>query len=137
KSLGTRDPAVAKHALPNALDGVYRAFDEEEARLLGEGARPISDLIVPDDHDFQRAIWEFIHDENRLDEKSRAARPTQGEIGRRIELTQQALQASPPKGDLDKFLRLNGLAAFVDGPQLDAERRHILADELRRHLAEN
>src|SRR5690606_9885134 len=58
-------------------------------------------------------------------------------IGRRIELTQQALQASPPKGDLDKFLRLNGLAAFVDGPQLDAERRQILADELRRHLAEN
>lgn len=140
KSLETRDLAVAKRARPRALESIYRAFEEEESRLLGEGARPVSSLVVPDEHDFQRAVWEFIDGENRRDEQSRTARPTRAEIERRVELTRKAFRANPSKGELDMWVRPGGLSelgAFVDGAELDAERRQILVEELRAHLAEN
>lgn len=140
KSLRTRDLSVAKRALPSALEAVYRGFEAEEAMLIDAGAKGQSELIVPDEHDFQRAAWEFIQNENRLDEVSRAARPSAVEVGRRVEEVRRKLESDPPKSEFDAWLRPGGLlevAGLKDAPLRDAERREALATELREHLTNN
>lgn len=49
------------------------------------------------------------------------------------------VRANLPQSHLDLFTTpgVLELAALAGGPELDAERRHVLVDELRSHLADN
>ncbi|NUS39598.1 MAG: hypothetical protein HOQ02_11325, partial [Lysobacter sp.] len=97
-SLHTKDQAIARRALPAALEGIYRAFEAETAALLGPGARDAT-WTRPVAQDFESAAWTFIRDELRLDEQMRSAWPSQAEIEKRTEATLRDLQKNRPASD--------------------------------------
>jgi integrase len=134
-SLGTRDPAEAKRRLAEQLARTLRAFEADEAALRSGGTRP---LVKPDQHDLQRARWEFTRRELDLDELERVRRPSAAQLDaqqQQLLVDLQSYVPTPPLG----WLAAPGVLELMRArdPSLDEERRAILAEELRQHLADS
>lgn len=133
KSLRTKDRQEAKRRHPSVLEGIYREFEAEEARLLSMGARPDVTFKRPDEHDFQRAAFAFVQEELRLDELARIDRPTPEQVEREREVIRQNFATNPPTTDLERVVLLTELSRLKNPRGLDPEYRRTLVEELKLH----
>lgn len=136
QSLGTKDRASAKRALPEVLSKIYRELDAELARLRQLQPNP---LTVPNEHDIERAVWDFNQRELGWDERQRLIRPTAEQVRVMATNLQEQLKRNPPATELEMLGRPGVLEILSasDASASAAEYRVILAGELREHLRQN
>lgn len=132
KSLRTGDRAEAKRRLPATLAEVQRAWDVEEAELLAL----TGPLREPTVDELRAAADQFLGQELSEDTETRLRRPAFPELAEAYQRLQAKFAAGQGPENLAAWTARGGaldLEVLISAPELAAERRRVLAEELRRH----
>lgn len=133
KTLNTGSHADAVRCLPVQVALLQREFDEEIETLGSVGAQP----LTPATDDHLRMLRErFFNTVVRDQNIARNARPSRREREQLAEAIQRRLGSTASPFQLLADPDYLTLAVAADAPAIDAEKRDLLAEEIRTHLGD-
>lgn len=135
RSLNTSDRKVAERLLPAFLVAIHREFDQGIDTLRSASVLP---LVKPRGEDLALARAEFFAEELERDELERVTRKSFAEVEAIREGLVRRFATHMPQTGFE-LLHTPGwleLVSAESSAEMSSERRRILAEEIRQHLAQ-